>query len=78
MSGAPFRARRLRTQNPGLKPWAMVYSRFAAESDRHPCYDVHRFAVNSAAPRFLVAAAPIPKEILKKLAAFVFTDTGGN
>ena len=24
----------LRARNPGLKPWAMVYSRFAARSDR--------------------------------------------
>jgi hypothetical protein len=38
----------------------------------------NRFTLNSAAPRFLIAAAFIPKEILEKLPAFVLADTGGN
>jgi hypothetical protein len=32
----PFRANRVRVTNPGLKPWAMVSSRFAATSPNFP------------------------------------------
>ncbi len=32
-SGATFRAHFLGTTNPGLKPWANIYNRFAVKSD---------------------------------------------
>src|ERR1700736_2581682 len=64
--------------NPGLKPWAMVYSRFAAESDRHLCYDIQPLRDKFGGGRFLVAAAPISEEILQKLPAFGLADTGSN
>ena len=35
-SGAAFRARFFKTPHPGLKPWAILYSRFAAK----PLFDL--------------------------------------
>lgn len=36
VSCAPFRARGLRTTNPGLKPWAELFCPFGAGPDRQP------------------------------------------
>jgi hypothetical protein len=35
-SGASFRAHLVKTPNPGLKPWAILFCPFGARSDRRP------------------------------------------
>jgi hypothetical protein len=36
LSRPPLSGRFICPRNPGLKPWAILYSRFAAKSDREP------------------------------------------